>query len=356
MILKNLLLHNFRNYEQLSVSFHPRINAFCGGNGQGKTNLLEAIYLLSTGRSFRSSHLQELISKSKNFFYIEAEVHKDGLDQILSLYYDGKEKKICHQKNLCSSFSSLLGLLPSILHAPDDRDLLSGAPSIRRRFLNIHLSQEDPLYTHHLFRFASALKQRNFLLKTKNTKTISPWEEELAISAIYLMEKRSRLLQELDGFLPTYLSLLAQDEEISLRYLPSFSQDPPLFENYLKLLEKNRAKELYFGATLIGPHRDDWMLAFQQKQASTYASEGQKKSFLLALRLSEWKRLSQKLGEPILMNLDDAAIHLDAVRQSLLKPLLSQLAQVFFTSPSPLFEEKDLLQTYFIEKGTIRRA
>jgi DNA replication and repair protein RecF len=330
------------------------MNAICGGNGQGKTNLLEAIYLLSTGRSFRSNHLQELISHGKNFFYIEANILKDGIDQTLSFYYDGREKKICHQKNLCNSFSALLGLLPSVLHAPDDRDLLSGAPSIRRRFLNIHLSQEDPLYTHHLSRFFLALKQRNFLLKTKNTKTLPVWEEEMAISAEYLIKKRGELLQELNAILPAYLSELAKEEKISLRYQPSFSKDPPTCANYRELLEKNRAKELYFGATFIGPHRDDWAIYFQEKQASAYASEGQKKSFLLGLRLSEWKRLSKIVGEPILMHLDDVAIHLDPKRQSLLQPLLSELSQVFFTSPTPLFEDNDLLKTYTIENGKIR--
>ncbi len=354
MILKNLLLHNFRNYEHTDISFHPRINAICGGNGEGKTNLLEAIHLLSTGRSFRTNHLQDLIAKGKNFFYIEATICKDHLDQSLSLYFDGKEKKCSYQKNPSTSFSSLLGLLPSVLHAPDDRDLFSGSPSIRRRFLNLHLAQEDPLYTHHLSRFYQALKQRNFLLKTKHTKTLSAWEEEMAISAFYLMEKRKLLLQELDALLPSFLQKLSHEETVQLRYLPSFSEEHFSLSAYRELLAKNRIKELSFGATLIGPHRDDWMIFFQEKTANAFASEGQKKSFLLSLRLSEWKRLSHKFSEPILVTLDDLAIHLDAQRQSLLRPLLSGLFQVFFTSPSPLFAEEAIQATYVVTKGTIR--
>jgi DNA replication and repair protein RecF len=354
MILKSLLLHNFRNYEHSSVSFHPRINTFCGGNGQGKTNLLEAIYLLSTGRSFRTHHLQELILEGKEFFYIEAQIFKDNIDQTLSFYFNGKEKRIAHQKKNSSCFSSLLGLMPSILHAPHDRDLLSGPPSLRRRFLNLHLVQEDPLYIHHLSRFCHSLKQRNFLLKTKNTKTLSAWDEEMALSALYLTEKRSLLVQELNELLPIYLQKLAPDESVYLLYRPSFSISSPTKEKFQELLEKNRAKELHLGSTLIGPHRDDWSLYFRQKNVLEHASEGQKKSFLLALRLSEWKRLSEKFGEPILMNLDDIAIHLDKQREALLEPLLKELSQVFLTSPAPLFEDKDLANTLLIEKGTIR--
>jgi DNA replication and repair protein RecF len=355
MILKSLLLHNFRSYALEKISFLPRINGFLGANGQGKTNLLEAIYLLSTGRSFRTPHLQELIQEGKKFFFVEAEIQKDGLDQTLSLYFDGKEKRFCHQKCSSSSFSSLLGIMPSIIHAPHDRELISGQPSLRRRFLNLHLSQEDPLYIHHLSRYCQALKQRNFLLKAKNTKTIAPWEEEMALSAVYLTEKRKLLIKELNELLPLFLGELTQNEEIEIRYLPSCSSEPLTPANYQELLEKNRARELHFGATQVGPHRDDWLLFFQKKEASTHASEGQKKSFLLALRLAEWKRLSQKFEEPILMNLDDVAIHLDLQRQSLLKPLLSHLHQVFFTAPSQLLEgEKNLVQNYLVENGSVR--
>jgi len=149
-MLRRLYLHHFRNYTQAEFTFSPGVNWICGKNAQGKTNLLEAIYLLSTGRSFRTHILSQLIQKEAGFFYIEAEIEKEGVSQTLKVSFDGETKKVEINATSYSNFSSLLGLLPHVLYAPEDISVVAGTPSHRRKFIDLHLSQIDPLYLHHL--------------------------------------------------------------------------------------------------------------------------------------------------------------------------------------------------------------
>ncbi|MFA5250947.1 MAG: AAA family ATPase, partial [Parachlamydiales bacterium] len=165
MLLLTLRLHNFRNFSEEFVRFHPHFNLICGENAQGKTNLLEAISLISTGRSFRTSRYQDLIRHGEKFFFLEAGIIKDLVSQTIKIYYDGKEKKIHLSGKALPNFTSLLGLMPSTIYSPQDVELISGFPLIRRRFLNLLLAQSDPLYVHHLSRFLAALKERSYLLK-----------------------------------------------------------------------------------------------------------------------------------------------------------------------------------------------
>ena len=154
-MLKTLYLRNFRNYEEATTTFNSRLNFIWGDNAEGKTNLLEAIYLLSTGRSFRTQHLSELIRTGESFFYLEGECIEQGISQTIKLSFDGKNKRLQLNASTHSSFNPLLGTLPLILHAPTDSELIAGSPLYRRRFLNFHLAQSDPLYVHHLSRFVS---------------------------------------------------------------------------------------------------------------------------------------------------------------------------------------------------------
>ncbi|HLB53099.1 MAG TPA: AAA family ATPase, partial [Chlamydiales bacterium] len=192
--LSSLYLRNFRNFPEKEVVFSPKINQIWGDNGRGKTNLLEAIYLLSMGRSFRTSHFSELILENEERFYLEAEYLQEGRSLRLSLSFDGKKKWLQIDGAQYSTFQPLLGLAPLILHTPQDSALVDGSPTLRRRLLNLHLAQSDPLYVHHLARFWRAMKQRNCLLKSRNDASIRCWEEEMVPSALYLLEQRTLLI------------------------------------------------------------------------------------------------------------------------------------------------------------------
>lgn len=329
MFLKAIYLRNFRNYAEAQVDFHQKCNVLHGDNAQGKTNLLEAIYLVATGRSFKTMRLEELIREGQSFFYIEATVVKDMISQSVKLSFDGESRRLQTEANTYTSFHHLLGLLPSVLYAPGDTELITGSPALRRRFFNLHLAQSDPLYVHHLSRFWRAMKQRNCLLKSRNENDLDCWEVEMAHSAAYLYSARIEMAQEMKEPLAKISKTLSgKKESLELRYQPSYQPD-----TYLSQMRKNRAREVLLGATLTGPHRDELLLQIEGKPARLFASEGQKKTGMAALRLAEWERLCRRVEGTALMGIDDFGLHLDSPRQQLLCNQLETLGQVFLTTP-----------------------
>jgi DNA replication and repair protein RecF len=343
MMLQHLYLRNFRNFEEANLTFGPKINVFCGNNAQGKTNLLEAIALISTGRSFRTQHLSELIREGASFFFIEAQILRDQVIQIIRLSFDGQIKRVECNRSHYPSFQSLLGLLPSVFFAPHDIDLILGSPAVRRRFLNLHLAQSDPLYVHHLLRFWRAVKQRNTLLRAASMDGMDCWEREMAASASFLYDKRKALLEELNEKLPSTCQALS-GEKAEAQFTPSQPSHRPLADSYLAQLNKNRVREKQFGLTMTGPHRDDFSLLIDGKQARLFASDGQKRTAIAALRLSEWHRLQKQIEACPLFGIDDLEIHLDPDRQQLFRQSVQKLGQVFITIPqiNPSWPEASL--------------
>lgn len=332
--LQSLYLRNFRNYTEAEALFSPKLNVLHGENGKGKTNVLEAIYLLSTGRSFRTETLSELIREGETFFLVEGTLIKESVEHTVQISFDGTTKRLLLDGNQYPSFQPLLGLLPSVLHTPSDRELIEGSPAIRRRFLNLHLAQRNPLYVHHLTRYWKAMKQRNTLLKSKESASIDCWEVEMASSAEYLQEARQTLIASLGPPLQRKSEELSLEvERHEIRFSPSH---PRLKEQYLAQLQRHRPREQQLGFTLTGPHRDDFTLLIGGKEAKIFASEGQKKTSLSALRLAEWELLTATHEMPALFGLDDLGIHLDAKRESALKQNLQSLGQVFITTPQPI--------------------
>jgi DNA replication and repair protein RecF len=359
MYLKRILLRNFRNYAQTQILFSPSINFIQGKNGQGKTNLLEAIYLISTGRSFRTHNLCDLIAFGQKFFYLEAEFEKSGVSQTISIYYDNNGRKVQHDGATYSTLHSLLGVIPSILLAPDDISLITGSPSERRRFLDLHIAQTDPSYLFHLGRYFKAMKQRNHLLRSPSLSTITAWEQMMAQSANEIILKRKQAIIDLSATLKKWVEILSEAlDEVQIHYhtSPAALIDETNIVDYLqKGFEKMRPKEKEIGNTLIGPHRDDLSIQLSHKSAKSFSSEGQKRGCISALRFAQWEQMSSLLDHKPLLGIDDFGIQLDAGRQFQLKHYLSSFKQVFLTSPS--FVQEDLSVNSYkvlqIEKGNI---
>ncbi len=360
MYLKRLLLRNFRNYAHAEAIFSPSVNLIQGENGQGKTNLLEAIHFLSTGRSFRTSSLSDLISFGQSFFYLEAEFYKDGIAQLLKIYYDENTRKVQYNETVYPTLTSLLGILPSTLLSPDDLSLVSGSPAERRRFLDIHIAQTDPLYVHHLGRYFKAMKQRNHLLRSKSAVAIEPWEQMMAQSATYLVVKRNQAITSLKMPSAKWMEILSRGlDSIDVHYSSSFSppQCEDLAAHFQKIWQKNRPREMLLGSTQLGPHRDDMLIHLADKQAKVFSSEGQKRCCISSLRFAQWERMAATLDDAPLLGIDDFGIQLDKERQMQLKSHLSKFSQVFLTSPLSLeknFAQGTPLQVFTIEKGNIR--
>ena len=288
--------------------------------------------MISTGRSFRTQHLAELIQEGKSFFYLEAEVERDNVDQIVKISFDGKTRKLQLNANEFATFSPLLGAFPSVLSTPDDVHLITDSPAIRRHFLNLHLAQSDPLYVHHLVRFWRGLKQRNCLLKSKNLTGIECWEQEMASSAMVLYKMRRELIEQTKEPLLEKVRLFSsQTESAAIEFQLGFSPD---VQAYLQQLKKMRAKEQILGFTLHGPHRDDLSFSICEKPARTFASEGQKKTIVTALRLVQWQHLKEHTGVLPWMAIDDFGETLDAARKNHLQNILKSIGQVFLTTPS----------------------
>ena len=413
MFLKRLLLRNFRNYKQAVAVFSPSINLIQGENGQGKTNLLEAIHLISTGRSFRTNSLSDLISFGEKFFYLEADFCKEGVFQSLKIYYDEKTRRVQYNTTVYSSLNSLLGILPFVLLTPDDLSLVSGPPIERRRFLDLHIAQMHPLYVHHLSRYFKAMKQRNHLLKSKSESAIQSWEQMMAQSASYLVQKRKQVISLLKAPSSQWMKDLSQQQDsIEIDYQPSIpltfnletvvqgdkvmqdfeleslpigvdhsqkvkatpigsdydSKDrvnlspstavarfngQDLILHFQQIWKKMRPKEMHIGSTLVGPHRDDLSIHLAKKSAKTFSSEGQKRSCIYSLRFAEWEQMVKTLGYPPMLGIDDFAIQLDKQRRLQLKNHLKQFNQVFLTSPVALQLDQNSHQIFTIEKGTI---
>jgi DNA replication and repair protein RecF len=342
-VIRSLYLRNFRNYRELELDFSPKINLISGNNAQGKTNLLEALYFLSTGRSFRTIQLLDLISYSKPFLYIEADFIKDDIAQSLKLSYDGQAKKMHYNSTEYNHFTNLLGLIPTVILAPEDIELIIGSPATRRRLLDIHLAQLDPLYLYHSSRYFKAIKQRNFLLKKKQEASIESWEQIMLTAARYINSKRHQFITNLQPLVQeNMLKLSSGKDSLEIRYQPS------LTDNYAK----TRPKELHIGASMYGPHRDDLIFTINGKEAKSFSSQGQKRCAITALRLAEWQHFADITHSVPILSIDDFGVHLDETRHGLLLEVMQGRGQVFLTSPYPISGIVDRLIS--IEMGQIR--
>lgn len=336
MYLRSIYLHQFRCYREALFNFLPGINAIVGTNARGKTTLLEAIYLLISGQSFRSQLVGDLIQWGSPSFYIEAHFVKHQIEQTLKIFFDGKQKKIFHNNTLCSSTAHLYGILHGVVVTPDDASLIKGPPQLRRHYLDLQISQIDPLYVYHLNRYHRAMRQRNVLLKAKKAATLTVWEHEMSQSAAYLSQQRLIAIQDLDMLSrQKYRDLTNEENSLTLMYKGSFSENQDCRHFYLEQYEKNRKREMELGYTLIGPHKDDVQIAIGEKEARFFASEGQQRSCVAALRFAEWERLKQFGDSVPLMLMDDVGISLDHGRKTRLHNHLQTFGQVFLTSTEP---------------------
>jgi DNA replication and repair protein RecF len=336
--LKSLYLKNFRAYTEKSFAFSPNINVIVGPNASGKTTILEAIHLLMTGRSFRTSQMKELIREGADSFYIEAMFIKHQVEQSLKLSYKGNERKIIYNQTTLPSISGLLGLLQGAVLTPNDANLIKGQPGFRRQFLDIQLAQADPLYVHHLSRYHRAMSQRNHLLRTKTTHSIETWEKEMVKNAVYLVESRAQALEELAEIGDRFYTTLSQGaERFCLDYRTSLKKrGKEIGSHYQEQLQRHRFREMAIGNTLTGPHRDDFIVSLQNKEARYFASEGQQRSCAVALRLAEWERLKRRGEATPIMLLDDLGFGLDATRRKHLLDIVQSLKQVFISTTEEL--------------------
>lgn len=354
--LKTLILHNFRNYKRTQIELSPKINLFIGKNGQGKTNCLEAIGLFITGKSFRAPYLRDLIFHKEKEFYLKTHFVKNNIEQSLAIEYSESKKSITHNETTYSSFLPLIGVIQGVLFAGIFDDLIKGSPQNRRRFLDLQNAQIDPLYIHHLTHFQKALKERNCLLKQKKWGSLVIYEEIMAKSIPYLIQKRQENLKLLaKSAREIHQELSNLSEEIEITYSSPFNQKEEInIKSCLNLFESFRNKDKQMGHTQIGPHKDEVIIELKNKSAKKFGSEGQIQTLMTSIYLAEFRRLQNKIDEPPIFCLDDLGQNLDKERLNRLLKALENMGQVFITTPHlPNYSFKCENRVFEIEEGTV---
>lgn len=344
MYLRVLELTNFRNYREEQFIFQPAGALILGDNGQGKSNLLEAIHFLAIGKSVRAATESEVLCNGADAFALRGEVDRGSYYVSLSIDYSPlRGKHIRLDGELLSRSSKLLGTFNAVIFSPEDVDLVLRFPAGRRRMLDIVLSQSGSTYVFDLQNYRKALAQRNRLLKVLRHERgasvenlLSPWEAELSRLSARIVQQRMNLISTLQpDFIRFHKELSDSSECISMVYdvmAADVTQKRKLEAVYAEALAKKRTDELRVGHTLVGPHRDNLSIGINGLDIQAAASQGQLKTILLAWKLAESCFLQRSTGQPPVLLLDDAFSELDRPRSEALSRLIEHSGQIFLTS------------------------
>lgn len=336
MHFTHLQLSNFRLYRSLSLELPEGLNVFWGANAQGKTALLEALYLLATSRSFRTQSEVELVRWDEEVARISSRLARDsGRERRLEFAWQRQGQKVTREVRLMGQpvrkLGEFLGEVLLTLFVPGDLSLIQGGPQERRRFLDLTLCKLYPTYLAALSQYQRVIKQRNELLKRGHAAgELEPWDLLLVQNAGQLMARRHELALDLDGrFQRLYRRLSREEAPLSLTYAPNSTE--------LEAdLMRRRAEELRLRTSLVGPHRDELQVRLGSRSLRRFGSQGQQRTAVLALRLAEAEVLTERSGESAMVLLDDCLSELDPSRQERLLDSLTGYRQVFLTTAVPV--------------------
>jgi DNA replication and repair protein RecF len=329
--LAHLRLRDFRNYARLDVDFEPGFQLLIGGNAQGKTNILEAIYLLATLRSFRGVGGAQMVRHGATGYFVGGRLVAEATHD-LKLYWSARDRSLSRDGQPVRRLADYFGRMRCVVFCSEDLQLVKGTPRVRRRFMDLLLAQTEPGYLGTLQRYLRALQARNALLKRANpgAAVVESFTQELAAAGNLLIQRRQVLVPSLAPMVRLAHERISHDaEEVFIRYVPSVRED------FAIELAGSAGRERVLRTTVVGPHRDDLQLQLQDKPAAQYASEGQKRTLAIALKMAQAEYLSAVTGSPPILLIDDVIGELDARRRAGLMPLLERAeharGQVFMT-------------------------
>jgi DNA replication and repair protein RecF len=329
--LAHLRLRDFRNYARLDVDFAPGFHLLLGDNAQGKTNILEAIYLMATLRSFRGVGSAQMIRQGAKGYFVGGTVVGQGQADI-KMYWSAAERSLSLNSQPVKKLSDYLGTLRTVVFCTEDLQLIKGTGRGRRRFLDLLLSQTQPGYLSLLQRYAHALRARNALLKQRTTDemALEGFSRELVALGTEITRQRREIVPRISPLARLAYRRISNDaEELRIEYLPSVKRD------FAVELAQSRARERSQRMTVVGPHRDELQLELNVRSAAQFGSEGQKRSVAIALKMAQAEYLTGLHGSAPLLLIDDVMGELDVKRRSGFLPLLEQAyrsrGQVFMT-------------------------
>ncbi len=317
MYIKNLNLQNFRNYDNLNIEFSPKMNIIYGHNGQGKTNIVEALYFFQSGKSFRCLKDKEAVKFGEDYFKIQA-FFETNQGQSDALVFVQDKKSVRLNGVQLEKLSELVGEYNMVIFTPDYLNLIKDGPGVRRQFIDSFISQIKPTYFKNLISYYRVLKQRNNVLKQKNKNMLSTldiWDEKLALLGVKINKMRSSAIDKINETINIVGAESFITEKIKLIYTPSVKGDFEDKENFLYQLSSSRERDLEKGITLTGPHRDDFEIFMNDINIKKYGSQGQMRSCVLKLKLSECEIIKEKTGDTPILLLDDILSELDIERR-----------------------------------------
>lgn len=335
MSIESLELRDFRNIQEINLRPAPGFNVIWWDNAQGKTNLLEAVYLLGHLKSFRSGRNEELITQGRTAARLKASLTCQKVQRAVEMTIAPTGKKaLVNGKNVRTA-GHFFGFLRPVLFSPEEVGLVKGVPAGRRALLDRAIFQVDPAYLEKAQEYERCLRQRNRLLREgARPAELEPWDEALVRLGARIRRERQTYLQRIVPLLQeTYSRIAGQGEKATLEYPAAAADEESQRENLRRQLAKHGERERLLGQTLVGPHRDDPLFLVQGRPLRLYGSQGQQRTFMLAFKTAQIMDLEKRTGEPPVLLLDDMTSELDRQRQGFFfRFLLARKGQVFITT------------------------
>jgi len=374
MRIAEVRLRNFRNHADTLLEFGGGINVLSGKNGQGKTNILEAISYLSLTKSFYASSDETAVRFGTDSFDVEGVIIAgSGLRYTVQVSYGlrGGEKAFAINSTRPESLTSVIGTFPVVILSPENNAITFGGPAARRRFVDLTLSQISRVYLEDILEYRRILRQRNRLLSdarvggSASASALEPWTVSLVHYGSRIVKRRQEFVGEFKGYIDRgYKTLVSMGEEPALEYvsfvpLPEGASPEEIGELMFNEVKARAAEEMRRGVTLVGPHRDEVRLSINGAALQQYASQGQHKTFLVALKTAEFFYLRERRGEAPIFLLDDLFSELDEGRSRRILDLVSDLGQTIITTTGERVLEdtagwNDHVRRFIIENGTSR--
>ena len=353
MWISEVKIKNFRNYDEQEIKLQKNINVFYGENAQGKTNIIEAIFLCSMGKSFRAKQDKEMIKIDKENSIVEIEYKKIDRDAKIKIELNNRKSVYLNGIKI-KRLSELLGNLHVVMFNPDDINVLKGGPQNRRKFLDIMISQLKPNYMHNLSLYVKTIEQRNNYLRQikeekKSENMLDIWDEELAKYAVIISNYRQEYMEKIkEKIKQIHTEITDNKENIEIEYLTECENK----ENYINLLKQRRKLDIIKGHTTKGIHRDDFMIYINGKKLNIYGSQGQHRTAMLSLKLSELNIVEDEIGEKPILLLDDFMSELDKKRRThFLKKIKD--TQVIITCTDKIDIENKNILIYNVKDGKV---
>lgn len=357
MNIKKIKLLNFRNYDSLDIALSPSINIIYGDNAQGKTNLLEAIYISSIGKSYRADKEVEVVKFKEKFSRINLEYEKNSKIRTIEYYLDSNNKKQIKHGETIVKISDHIGEINVVIFSPDSMNIIKGSPSKRRKFLDILICQISKTYLYNLQQYNKLLKLKNTVLKQDFDKIDNTYldiiDEKLSEYAYLIIQERIKIIEKIKNKAQNiHENLTCKKESFDIKYISDYKDFDK--KDILKFLKNQRKQDILRKVSTKGPQKDDFEVYVDGKKVDVYGSQGQKRTSLLTLKLSEFEVLMEIKEEKPILLLDDVLSELDNNRIVYLLKYIEEYQTIITTTEIDILKNIKNANLFKIEKGNIK--